>query len=47
MPNKLYATINHTGTFNFGHYIFIIKIGDNWYELDDINVTKIEYMDYK
>ncbi len=27
---------------NSGHYIFMVKVGDIWFECDDVKITKIE-----
>ena len=41
---KLYATINHHGEFEFGHYYSIIKLFSQkfWYEFNDSNVYQLE-----
>ncbi len=28
---------------NSGHYIFMVKVGDIWFECDDVKITKIEF----
>jgi len=41
---NLYATINHQGEFEFGHYYSIIKLFSQkfWYEFNDSNVYQLE-----
>lgn len=39
---ELFATVNHSGSINGGHYISRCKNKDNlWYEYDDSNVNRI------
>lgn len=40
IPYKLKSMIFHKGDANGGHYICYKKINSEWYELDDINVSK-------
>jgi len=38
---NLFATVNHTGNLQSGHYIANIKSGDNWYHCNDAQVHDI------
>ncbi len=40
----LMGLILHKGSStNSGHYISIVKVGDIWFECDDVKITKIEF----
>ena len=43
---KLYATIHHNGTLQFGHYYSKIYLNEHWVNFNDSNVTEIENRDY-
>ncbi len=38
----LYAVSNHFGNMGFGHYTAYVKNKDNWYQMDDSNVSKVK-----
>jgi ubiquitin C-terminal hydrolase len=35
VPYDLFATINHSGTLDKGHYIANVLKGDHWYSIND------------
>jgi len=39
---KCISTIHHNGTKNFGHYYSRCLRGDNWYEINDTSVNKLD-----
>jgi ubiquitin carboxyl-terminal hydrolase 4/11/15 len=41
----LYAVSNHFGNMGFGHYTAYVKNKENWYQMDDRNVSKINEND--
>ena len=43
---KLYSTIHHNGTLEFGHYYSKIFLNEQWINFNDANVTEIENLDY-
>ena len=43
---RLFATINHIGDINYGHYFAYIRIGEFWYEFNDSIVKKNNCMDF-
>jgi len=40
IPYRLYATVNHIGSMQSGHYVSNVKIDDQWYTCNDALVTK-------
>ena len=38
---KLYATIEHAGTIQFGHFTANCLVGDKWFHFNDDRVTEI------
>ena len=44
---KLINTINHIGNINNAHYFSFIKIKDKWFEFNDINVKKIDQLEFR
>ena len=43
---KLYATIHHNGTLEFGHYYSNIYLNEKWVTFNDSNVTEMENIEY-
>ncbi len=42
--SQLMGLILHKGSStNSGHYISMVKVGDIWFECDDVKITKIEF----
>ena len=38
----LFATVNHKGTLNQGHYIANVKCGNRWFSCNDAFVTNAD-----
>ena len=43
---RLFGTIHHNGSIQYGHYYSLIKIKNEWFEFNDSLVTKKEIMEY-
>jgi len=43
---KLYATIHHIGTLEYGHYYSQINLNGQWINFNDSNVTEVENREY-
>jgi len=39
---RLYAVVEHQGSFEGGHYIAFVKLGGEWFRMSDNHVTKVE-----
>ncbi len=35
--------LHKSSSTNLGHYISVVKVGDIWFECDDVKITKIEF----
>ena len=45
MLYDLYAVSNHFGSMGFGHYTAYVKNNDEWYEMDDSSVSRVDPRD--
>ncbi len=44
LDGQLMGLIFHKGqSTNSGHYLFMVKVGDIWFECDDVKIPKIEF----
>ena len=39
---RLYALIEHQGTFSSGHYVALVRLSGGWYRMSDSQVTRID-----
>ena len=40
-PMRLYALVEHEGSFSGGHYIAYVRLGEAWYRMSDSVVTEV------
>ena len=41
-PLQLYGVVEHIGTFEGGHYVAFVRLGSQWYRMNDSVVKQVE-----